>query len=90
MKPVVFWIRRPPEDAWNNGVLKRAAHGSHATPRDIFEYTHAQVPRNLAKLREGFLPSVLPIIEIENRFETSPQNHFHPADLVKNKEKVSA
>ena len=66
MKPVVFWIRRPPEEAWNNGVLKRAAHGSHATPRDIFEFTHAQVPLNLAKLRKEFSPSLLPVIEIEN------------------------
>ncbi len=69
VEPVVIWIRRSQEDAWKNGVCKRALHGSHATPRDVFEYTHAQVPLNLEKLKSEFPSTVLPVLEINNNFQ---------------------
>jgi len=73
LKPVVFWIKRPAEEAWNNGVLKRAAHGSHMTPRDVFEETHAGVPLNVARLRDNFTAETLPVFEIENDFKASKE-----------------
>lgn len=68
MTAVVFWIKRTPEAAWRNGVLKRDALGGHITPRDIFDSTHAIVPQNVAKLKSDFSSTTLTVIEIENDF----------------------
>lgn len=35
-KAVIIHIIRDKEDAWENGVMKRAAHGSHCTPPQCF------------------------------------------------------
>jgi|GEM_PF-4144764 len=69
VKPVVSWIIRSSDEAWKNGVRKRALHGSHATPRDVFERTHARVPLNLAKLKSEFPSNILPVFEIKNDFQ---------------------
>ncbi len=50
----VVFIDRPKEDAWVNGVQKRAQHGSHQTPRHVFDMTHAIVPKNVQRLVEVF------------------------------------
>ncbi|MBO7329885.1 MAG: zeta toxin family protein [Lentisphaeria bacterium] len=64
---VIIHIIRDPEDAWQNGVLKRAAHGSHCTPRRVFEHTHKVVADNVATLEREFARKGLLVYRIENR-----------------------
>lgn len=63
---VIIHIIREPEDAWQNGVLKRAAHGSHCTPRNVFEHTHKVVADNVAILEREFARKGLQVYRIEN------------------------
>ena len=65
---VIIHIIRDPEDAWENGVLKRAAHGSHCTPRQVFEYTHKTVAGNVATLEREFASKGLQVFRIENKW----------------------
>ena len=64
---VIIHIIRDPEDAWENGVLKRAAHGSHCTPRSVFEFSHGIVAENIATLEREFSRKGLLIYRIENK-----------------------
>ena len=64
---VIIHIIREPEDAWQNGVLKCAAHGSHCTPRKVFEYTHKTVADNVATLEREFARKGLQVYRIENK-----------------------
>ena len=64
---VIIHIIRDPEDAWENGVLKRAAHGSHCTPRSVFEFSHGIVAENVATLEREFSRKGLLIYRIENK-----------------------
>jgi hypothetical protein len=64
---VIIHIIRDPEDAWENGVLKRAAHGSHCTPRNVFEHTHKVVADNVAILEREFARKGLQVYRIENK-----------------------
>ena len=64
---VIIHIIRDPEDAWQNGVLKRAANGSHCTPRSVFEFTHKTVIDNVAALEREFARKGLHIYRIENK-----------------------
>ena len=65
---VIIHIIRDPEDAWENGVLKRAAHGSHCTPRSVFEFTHKTVTGNVATLEREFARKGLQVYRIENKW----------------------
>ena len=65
-KAVIVHIRRPIEDAWTNGVLKRAAHGSHCTPRPVFEQTHAVVADHVNRLESAFKSNGLIVYRIDN------------------------
>ena len=64
---VIIQIIRDPEDAWEHGVLKRAAHGSHCTPRSVFEFTHETVTDNVAALEREFARKGLHVYRIENK-----------------------
>jgi predicted ABC-type ATPase len=64
---VIIHIIRDPEEAWKNGVLKRAAHGSHCTPRKVFEFTHKTVADNVATLEQEFARKGLQVYRIENK-----------------------
>ena len=64
---VIIHIIRDPEEAWENGVLKRAAHGSHCTPRSVFEFTHKTVTDNVATLEREFARKGLLVYRIENK-----------------------
>ena len=64
---VIIHIIRDPEDAWQNGVLKRTAHGSHCTPRNVFEFTHKTVADNVATLEQEFARKGLQVYRIENK-----------------------
>ena len=64
---VIIHIIRDPEDAWQNGVLKRAANGSHCTPRSVFEFTHKTVADNVATLEQEFARKGLQVYRIENK-----------------------
>ncbi|MBE6377130.1 MAG: hypothetical protein E7050_11825 [Lentisphaerae bacterium] len=64
---VIIHIIRDPKEAWENGVLKRAAHGSHCTPRKVFEHTHNAVADNVAALECEFARKGLQIYRIENK-----------------------
>ena len=64
---VIIHIIRDPEEAWENGVLKRAAHGSHCTPRNVFEFTHKTVADNVATLEQEFASKGLQVYRIENK-----------------------
>ncbi len=59
VRTALVFIDRPMDDAWANGVLKRAVHGSHRTPRSVFDSTHATVPRNVERLLLEF-PAIQP------------------------------
>ncbi len=63
---VIIHIIRDPQEAWENGVLKRAAHGSHCTPRRVFEHTHKVVADNVAILEREFARKGLQVYRIEN------------------------
>ena len=65
---VIIHIIRDPEDAWENGVLKRAVHGSHCTPRRVFEFTHKTVTGNVATLEREFARKGLQVYRIENKW----------------------
>ncbi len=54
MATALIHIDRPVEEAWKNGVIKRAAHGAHRTPETVFRMTHHAVPQNVAKFRSEF------------------------------------
>ncbi len=58
IQTALVFIDRPADEAWINGVLKRATHGSHQTPRTVFESTHATVPHNVARFCEEFSNSI--------------------------------
>ena len=64
---VIIHIIREPEEAWENGVLKRAANGSHCTPRHVFEFTHKTVTGNVAILEREFARKGLVVYRIENK-----------------------
>ena len=64
---VIIHIIRDPEEAWENGVLKRAAHGNHCTPRSVFEFTHKTVTGNVATLEREFALNGLQVYRIENK-----------------------
>lgn len=64
---VIIHIIREPKEAWENGVMKRAAHGSHCTPRQVFEYTHKVVADNVATLEREFARKGLLVYRIENK-----------------------
>lgn len=64
---VIIHIIREPKEAWENGVVKRAAHGSHCTPRKVFEYTHKTVADNVATLECEFARKGLLVYRIENK-----------------------
>ena len=64
---VIIHIIRDPEDAWENGVLKRAAHGSHCTPRRVFEFTHKSVTGNVEILEREFSRKGLLVYRVENK-----------------------
>ena len=64
---VIIHIIREPKEAWENGVVKRAAHGSHCTPRNVFEHTHKVVADNVATLEREFARKGLQIYRIENK-----------------------
>ena len=64
---VIIHIIREPKEAWENGVVKRAAHGSHCTPRKVFEYTHKTVADNVATLEREFARKGLQVYRIENK-----------------------
>lgn len=64
---VIIHIIRDPQEAWENGVLKRAAHGSHYTPREVFEFTHKTVADNVAILEREFARKGLQVFRVENR-----------------------
>ena len=64
---VIIHIIRDPEEAWKNGVLKRAAHGSHCTPRSVFEFSHGIVADNVALLEHEFARKGLLVYRIENK-----------------------
>ena len=64
---VIIHIIRDANEAWEKGVLKRAAHGSHYTPRKVFEYTHKTVADNVAILEREFARKGLQVFRIENR-----------------------
>jgi hypothetical protein len=64
---IIIHIIREPEDAWQNGVLKRAAHGSHCTPRSVFEFSHGIVAENVATLEREFSHKGLQVFRIENK-----------------------
>ena len=64
---VIIHIIRDPEEAWEDGVLKRAAHGSHCTPRNVFEFTHKTVADNVATLEQEFARKGLQVYRIENK-----------------------
>lgn len=66
-KAVIIHIIRDTEEAWENGVLKRAACGSHYTPRKVFEYTHKTVADNVATLEREFARKGLQVYRIENK-----------------------
>ncbi len=57
VQAALVFIDRPADEAWTNGVLKRAAHGSHQTPRKVFDSTHTTVPHNVTRFRCEF-PSI--------------------------------
>lgn len=63
---VIIHIIRDPEDAWENGVLKRAVLGSHCTPRSVFEFSHWIVAENVATLEREFSRKGLQVYRIEN------------------------
>lgn len=65
---VIIHIIRDPKEAWKNGVLKRAAHGSHCTPRSVFEFTHKTVIDNVAALEREFARKGLQVYRIENKW----------------------
>jgi hypothetical protein len=64
---VIIHIIRDANEAWENGVLKRAAHGSHCTPRNVFEHTHKVVADNVATLEQEFSRKGLQVYRIENK-----------------------
>ena len=64
---VIIHIIRDPEEAWENGVLKRASYGSHCTPRKVFEHTHRVVAGNVATLEQEFARKGLQVFRIENK-----------------------
>ena len=64
---VSIHIIRKPKEAWENGVVKRAAHGSHCTPRNVFEYTHKTVADNVAVREREFARKGLHVYRIENK-----------------------
>ena len=64
---VIIHIIREPKEAWENGVVKRAAHGSHCTPRRVFEHTHKVVADNVAILEQEFARKGLLVYRIENK-----------------------
>ncbi len=64
---VIIHIIREPKEAWENGVLKRAANGSHCTPRHVFEFTHKTVTGNVAILEREFARKGLLVYRIENK-----------------------
>ena len=64
---IIIHIIREPEEAWGNGVMKRAAHGSHCTPREVFEHTHKVVADNVATLEREFARKGLQVYRIENK-----------------------
>ncbi|MBQ4330143.1 MAG: hypothetical protein IJC27_10525 [Lentisphaeria bacterium] len=64
---VIIHIIRDANEAWENGVLKRAAHGSHCTPRNVFEHTHKVVADNVAILEREFARKGLQVYRIENK-----------------------
>ena len=64
---VIIHIIREPKEAWENGVVKRAAHGSHCTPRKVFEYTHKTVADNVVTLEREFARKGLQVYRIENK-----------------------
>ena len=63
---VIIQIIRNPQDAWKNGVLKRAAHGSHCTPHKVFEFSHKTVTDNVALLEREFFHNGLQVYRVEN------------------------
>ncbi|MCI6287937.1 MAG: hypothetical protein MR727_04275, partial [Lentisphaeria bacterium] len=63
---VIIQILRSPEEAWHNGVLKCAAHGSHCTLRHIFERSHAVVNRNVCRLQKEFQREDLQVYQVDN------------------------
>lgn len=65
-KAVIIHIIRDPKEAWENGVLKRAACGSHCTPRNVFEFSHRVVADNVATLEREFSNQALQVYRIEN------------------------
>lgn len=66
LQAVIIQILRSPEEAWNNGVLKRAAHGSHCTSRQVFERTHAIVNHNVRRLQKEFQREGLQVYQVNN------------------------
>ena len=64
---VIIHIIRDPEEAWHKGVLKRAANGSHCTPRSVFEFSHGIVSENVATLEREFASKGLQVYRIENK-----------------------
>ena len=64
---VIIHIIRDPQEAWENGVVKRAAYGSHCTPRKVFEFTHKTVADNVATLEQEFARKGLQVYRIENK-----------------------
>lgn len=66
LRAVIIQILRSPEEAWHNGVLKCAAHGSHCTLRHIFERTHAVVNRNVCRLQKEFQREDLQVYQVDN------------------------
>ena len=64
---VIIHIIREPEEAWQNGVLKRAANGSHCTPRSVFEFSHRVVAENVATLEKEFARKGLLVYRVENK-----------------------
>ena len=64
---IIIHIIREPKEAWENGVVKRAAHGSHCTPRNVFEHTHKVVADNVATLEREFARKGLQVYRIENK-----------------------
>ena len=64
---VIIHIIRDREEAWGNGVLKRAANGSHCTPRKVFEFSHKTVTGNVATLEREFARKGLLVYRVENK-----------------------
>ena len=65
---IIIHIIRDLEEAWENGVLKRAAHSSHCTPRSVFEFTHKTVTDNVATLEREFAHQGLQVYRVENKW----------------------